>query len=54
MVVVRTAEQQARLDAIAREATELCPLPAVAMRLTEMATSSRFSAQDLALTVSTD
>lgn len=53
-VTLRTEEQQARLDAIAHEATELRPLPAIAMQLMEMAASTRFSAQDLALTVSTD
>ena len=53
-VALRTAEQQEKLDAIAHETTGLRPLPAIATRLIEMAASTRFSAQDLALTVSTD
>lgn len=54
MVGERTAEQQANLDALAREVTELRPLPAIVMRLLRMVQDPRFSAQDLAQTVGAD
>ena len=53
-MTLRTREQQATFDAIVVEATELRPLPVIAVRLLEMAANERFSAQDLALTIGTD
>ncbi len=49
-----TAEQRQAFDDLLREAKELRPLPAIALRLIAMVEDSRFSAQDLAGTIRTD
>jgi HD-like signal output (HDOD) protein len=50
----RTEEQQRVFDLLLGEVEELSPLPRIAARIVQMSEDSRFSAQDLATTITTD
>lgn len=52
--VDRTPAQELEFNRLSLEVRELCPLPAVALRLIAMSEDNRFSAQDLAETIRAD